>query len=61
MGNIIITTEILDAGISRNGGWNGRQIKLLGLNPKLIKGWKDRLVGTYPPQQPHLTSVGFYR
>lgn len=41
-----ITEELLKAGMSGNGGWNRRQIELLGLKWPALNGWKRRLIGT---------------
>ena len=48
---MIITQEILLQGMSRNGGYNTRQLYFLGTHTKKNKGWKKRLIGTSVPDQ----------
>ena len=40
-----LTKELIEAGMSQNGGWNNAQLKLLGLRIPLKHGWKEKLVG----------------
>lgn len=42
----ILTKEIFNAGKSSRGGWGWRQLKLLGVEYPLKKGWKKRIIGT---------------
>jgi len=48
---MVITDHILLQGMSRNGGYNSRQLKLLGTHTKKNKGWKRRLIGTSVPDE----------
>lgn len=45
-----VTTELLEQGLSVNGAWSRKQLIALGVpirkRFKLIKGWKDRLIGS---------------
>jgi len=43
---MLITETILYNGMSRNGGWSMKQLKLLGVNV-LVKGWKRRIIGSH--------------
>ena len=45
---MILTNEILEQGKSINGGWSGKQWRLLGItNHYKIKGWKNRIIGKH--------------
>jgi hypothetical protein len=46
---MLITETILYNGMSRNGGWSLKQLKLLGVDD-LVKGWKRRIIGTHVSQ-----------
>lgn len=46
-----LTKEIIFKGRSQNGGWSRNQVRLLGLDWPLEKGWIDRLVGTELAQE----------
>ena len=52
---IRVTTELLEQGLSRNGAWSRKQLIALGVPVrrrfKLIKGWKDRLIGSEITEQ----------
>jgi len=49
---MILTENILNAGMSINGGWSVKQLRALGLTEKITpgrwftKGWKWRLIGS---------------
>ena len=45
-----LTEEILESGISRNGSWSNKQLKLFGVKVPLRSGWKDRIVGRFFPE-----------
>jgi len=55
---MVITEDILEQGLSSNGGWSNKQLKALGL-PKqyfkrdggLLKGWRRFLVGLDVPEE----------
>ena len=40
----ILTKEILEQGLSRNGGYSLEQLKLLGIY-EFCKGWKKGVIG----------------
>ena len=40
-----ITRELLVEGRSGSGGWNARQLKLLGIDWPPAQGWQDRVIG----------------
>ena len=50
-----VTKELLEQGLSRNGAWSRKQLVALGVpirkRFKLIKGWKDRLIGSEITEQ----------
>ncbi len=50
-----VTPELLEQGISVNGAWSKKQLLALGVPVgkrfKLIKGWKDRLIGSEITEQ----------
>jgi len=48
---MILTHELIEAGASRNGGWNGKQLALFGIKFPLPKGWKKELAGTEVPDE----------
>ena len=41
---MILTNDIFNLGKSSNNGWNGKQMKLLGIF-KLYSGWRKDLIG----------------
>lgn len=47
---IIITNEIIEKGKSTNGGWNKKQLEIIGVT-SMKKGWKKRLIGKYISQE----------
>ena len=49
----VLKAQILNKGLSDNGGWSNKQLRALGLpdsyfkaNGGLVKGWKDYLIGS---------------
>ena len=42
-----LTEEILEQGISRNGGWSNAQLRVLGVKIPLRSGWKKRIIGKF--------------
>lgn len=44
-GLIIVTMEIMESGMSSNGGWNNAQLKLMGAKIPLQKGWMKGIIG----------------
>jgi len=40
-----LTDDMIDAGMSDNGGLNYKQLRLLGVKLPLKAGWKSRLIG----------------
>lgn len=52
---VIVTNSLLEQGISSNGSWSKKQLLALGVpirkRFKLIKGWKDRLIGSEITEQ----------
>lgn len=49
--DMTITNEFLIAGQSGAGGWNKRQLALLGVDWPPVKGWKHRIIGTEIPDE----------
>ena len=47
---MIITEDILLQGMSRNGSYSCKQIRMLGSHIKKNKGWRRRLIGTSVPE-----------
>jgi len=47
--SMIITEQILEQGMSRNGSFNHKQLKYLGVNPVNNPGWRKRLIGSSVP------------
>jgi hypothetical protein len=45
---IVLTSEMLEQGKSRNGGYSARQLKVFGIE-KFYKGWKKELIGQSVP------------
>lgn len=41
---MLVTRELLQKGKSRNGGWNLKQVKILGFD-QWRKGWKRTCIG----------------
>ncbi len=49
---MVITLEILKKGLSSNGGYSIKQIRVLGIDNYLFeKGWKLALVGSDVPKE----------
>lgn len=48
---VTLTHETLQQGMSRNGGWSGKQLRLLGMGSNPTKGWKRRLTGKQYPEE----------
>ena len=48
---VTITKELLQQGLSRNGGYNGAQMEVLEVEPAWNKGWKRRLLGKLITEQ----------
>lgn len=47
---MVMTDEMLNQGMSENGGWNLDQLFALGLGWRPQKGWRKRLIGTEIPE-----------
>ena len=47
---VTITREIIDSGMSSNGGWNNKQLKALGVPFPLTKGWMMGMIGKDVPE-----------
>ncbi len=45
MPKVTVTSELIDSGRSGTGGWNMKQIQLLGISWPLTKGWKSQAIG----------------
>jgi len=41
----VVTRELLEEGMSRNGGWNRQQLEVLGVSWPLQSGWRRCLLG----------------
>ncbi len=52
---VTVTQELLEQGLSVNGAWSRKQLVAIGVPVrkrfKLIKGWKDRLIGSVITEQ----------
>ena len=48
---VLLTIELLEAGLSVNGSWSHRQLKALGLKSPRKKGWKYDLIGEEIPRR----------
>ncbi len=52
---VTVTNSLLEQGISVNGSWSKKQLLALGVpirrGFKLVKGWKDRLIGSEITEQ----------
>ena len=45
----VLTHKLFELGMSKNGAWSDRQLKLLGVEMPKKKGWKNKIIGnTYP-------------
>lgn len=52
MDTIIMTKELFEAGMSRRGGYNAKQLKCLGVKTiRFNKGWKRSLIGKRFPAE----------
>lgn len=47
---MIVTEQVLEQGISDNGGYNTKQLQCLGVSIRNNKGWKSRLLGRDIPE-----------
>lgn len=45
-GGIVLTRELIEAGVSSKGGYNAVQLKVLGIDWPPPKGWKKSVIGT---------------
>jgi hypothetical protein len=48
--SMIITSETLEKGLSKNGGYSLKQLNLFGVK-KFSKGWKKDLIGRSFPRE----------
>ena len=53
---MVLTKQVLDNGMSRNGGWSAKQIRSLGVDDEITggmfkKGWKKRITGLDIPEE----------
>ena len=48
--SIVITSETLEKGLSKNGGYSLKQLNLFGVK-KFSKGWKKDLIGRSFPRE----------
>lgn len=44
--SVIVTQELIKLGESGNGGWNKKQLAIIGIDWPPQKGWRDRVEGT---------------
>lgn len=51
---LMLTPELIEAGISTNGGWSRAQTECLGVPWPLLSGWKVALVGTWVTEAQYL-------
>ncbi len=42
---MIVTSQLIEEGKSKNGGWSTRQLKLIGVEWPPVKDWKARVIG----------------
>ena len=43
---VLLTKQMIESGISSRGGYNKKQLAILGIDWPPYKGWKSALVGT---------------
>ncbi len=43
---VVLTREMIEAGISSKGGYNKKQLFILGVEWPPSKGWKSQLIGS---------------
>ncbi len=43
---LVITNDLIESGKTGSGGWNAKQLKLLGLEWPPRQGWKSEIIGT---------------
>lgn len=49
---IVVTEQLMNRGMSRNGGWSAKQLITLGVKDYLKEpGWRKRLIGTLITEQ----------
>ena len=50
-GKVLLTKQMIEEGISSKGGYNKKQLEILGVEWPPQKGWKSALVGTMISQK----------
>ena len=55
---MILTKELIHAGMSTNGGWNTLQVIILGESMR-YKGWLGRLLGKNVPDEDYYKFLEF--
>lgn len=45
-GKVLLTKQMIEEGISSKGGYNKKQLEILGVEWPPQKGWKSALIGT---------------
>jgi len=48
---VLLTKRLIEQGLSSNGGFNKKQLAILGVGWPPQKGWKNKLVGTVISQK----------
>jgi len=46
---VVVSADLLEAGMSAKGGWSKAQLELLGVAWPPAKGWKQAILGTTIP------------
>ena len=50
-GKILLTKQLIEDGLSPKGGYNRKQLAILGVDWPPQKGWKNALIGTLVTQK----------
>lgn len=50
-GKVLLTKQMIEEGLSSKGGYNKKQLEILGVKWPPQKGWKSALVGTMISQK----------
>ena len=50
-GKVLLTKQMIEEGLSSKGGYNKKQLKILGVEWPPQKGWKSALIGTMISQK----------
>jgi len=50
-GKVLLTKQMIEEGLSSKGGYNKKQLEILGVEWPPQKGWKSALIGTIISQK----------